>query len=237
MGLVLHQLVKRGSPFLIGPNVSILDMKTGVVSYGAPEWSLTQAALADMRDELYGLPIWAFAGSSDAKVLDAQAGAETMFSIITSMLSRSNVIHDVGFLEFGSTSSLETLVLADEMVAMSRHFVEGIPVSEETLGLDVIDRVSRNGENSIFLSEPHTFEHFHQAHFLPHLFDRNHFESWNEEGAEDVYTRCNEEAKKLLREHQVNPKPSDILNEIDSILWENFENWEKAKVAPIKSLR
>ena len=122
VGLTVHQLAGRGSPFLFGPNVSVLDMKSTVVSYGCPEWSLTQAALADMRDELYGLPIWAFAGASDAKVMDAQAGAEAMFSIINAMLSRCNLIHDVGFLEYGSTSSLEMVTMANELVAMSRFF-------------------------------------------------------------------------------------------------------------------
>lgn len=87
VGLVIHQLAGKGSPFLFGPNVSVLDMKSTVVSYGGPEWSLTQAALADMRDEIYGLPIWAYAGASDAKIMDAQAGAEAMFSIISAMLS------------------------------------------------------------------------------------------------------------------------------------------------------
>ncbi|MDY6844587.1 MAG: trimethylamine methyltransferase family protein, partial [Thermodesulfobacteriota bacterium] len=98
VGLVVHQMTSEGSPFLFGPNVSVLDMKSTVVSYGCPEWSLTQAALADMRDEIYGLPIWAFAGASDAKVMDAQAGAEAMFSIINALLSRCNVIHDMGYL-------------------------------------------------------------------------------------------------------------------------------------------
>ncbi|MCL0069472.1 trimethylamine methyltransferase family protein, partial [Dehalococcoidia bacterium] len=128
VGLVVHQLAGKGSPFLFGPNVSVLDMKSTVVSYGCPEWSLTQAALADMRDEIYGLPIWAYAGASDAKVMDAQAGAEAMFSIVTAMLSRSNLIHDVAFLEFGSTSSLEMLTMANELIAMSRFFTTGIPV-------------------------------------------------------------------------------------------------------------
>ena len=133
VGLVVHQQVGKGSPFLFGPNVSALDMRSAVVSYGCPEWSLTQAALADMRDEIYGLPIWAYGGASDAKVMDAQSGAEAMFSIITAMLSRCNLIHDVGFLEYGSTSSLEMVTMANELVAMSRVFVRGIPVNDEKL--------------------------------------------------------------------------------------------------------
>ena len=218
VGLVIHQLAGKGSPFLFGPNVSALDMKSTVVSYGCPEWSLTQAALADMRDEIYGLPIWAYAGASDTKVMDTQAGAEAMFSIISSMLSRCDVIHDVGFLEYGSTSSLEMVVMANELVAMSHFFTDGIPVNSETLALDAIERVAHGGPGSIFLTDDHTFEHFMQAQFLPVLLDRNRYDSWKEAGATNLYQRCNSEVKRILAEHEVEPKTKEILEEIDLIL-------------------
>jgi trimethylamine--corrinoid protein Co-methyltransferase len=218
VGLVVHQLAGKGSPFLFGPNVSTLDMKSTVVSYGCPEWSLTQAALADMRDEIYGLPIWAYAGASDAKVMDAQAGAEAMFSIISSMLSRCNVIHDVGFLEYGNTSSLEMVVMANELIAMSRFFIEGIPVNQETLALEAIERVAGGEPGSIFLMDDHTFEHFMRAQFLPVLLDRNRYDLWKEAGAIDLYQRCNLEARRILSEHQVEPKLDEIIKGINRII-------------------
>jgi trimethylamine--corrinoid protein Co-methyltransferase len=218
VGLVVHQLAGKGSPFLFGPNVSTLDMKSSIVSYGGPEWSLTQAALADMRDELYGLPIWAYAGASDAKVMDAQAGAEAMFSIITAMLSRANIIHDVGFLEYGNTSSLEMVTMANELIAMSRFFTGGIDINQETLALETIERVVRGGPGSIFLMDDHTFEHFMQAQFLPKLLDRSRYDSWEESGATDLYKHCNIEAKRILSEHQVEPKSNEVLEGIARIL-------------------
>ena len=218
VGLTVHQLAGRGSPFLFGRNVSVLDMKSTVVSYGCPEWSLTQAALADMRDELYGLPIWAFAGASDAKVMDAQAGAEAMFSIINAMLSRCNLIHDVGFLEYGSTSSLEMVTMANELVAMSRFFAGGIEVNDETLALEAIERIINGGPGSMFLMDDHTFEHFMHAQFLPKLMDRSRYDAWKESGSMDLYRRCNIEAKRILSEHQVEPKPDEVLKGIDQIL-------------------
>jgi len=218
VGLVVHQMAGKGSPFLFGPNVSALDMKSTVVSYGCPEWSLSQAALADMRDELYGLPIWAYAGASDAKVMDAQAGAEAMFSIITAMLSRCNLIHDVGFLEYGSTSSLEMVTMANELIAMSRFFVNGIPVNEQTLALEAIERVATGGTGSIFLMDDHTFDNFRQAMFLPELLDRSRYDAWVSEGANDLYRRCNAEARRILTERQVEPKPEEVLSQIEHIL-------------------
>jgi trimethylamine--corrinoid protein Co-methyltransferase len=192
-------------------------MRYAIVSYGAPEWSLTQAALADMRDELYGLPIWSFAGASDSKVMDAQAGAESMFSIITAMLSRCNLIHDGGYLEYGNTSSLETVTMNNELVAMSRSFVEGITIDEVNLAFDAIERVA-NEAGSLFLMDDHTFEYFMKAQFLPRLLDRARYDAWQESGEMDMYQRCNAEAKRVLAEHQVEPKPGAVLDEIDRIL-------------------
>jgi len=217
VGLTVHQLAGEGSPFLFGPNVSVLDMKHTIVSYGAPEWSFTQAALADMRDEIYGLPIWAFAGSTDSKVLDAQAGAESMFSIATAMLSRCNLIHDGGYLEYGNTSSLEMVTMNNELVAMSRSFVDGMPINEDALAFDAIGRVAQE-PGAIFLMDDHTFEHFMQAQFLPKLLDRSRYDAWEEAGGMDLYKRCNAEAKRVLAEHVVEPKPDEVLEKIKEIV-------------------
>lgn len=213
VGLIIHQLTRPGAPFLFGPNVSALDMKSAVVSYGCPEWSLTQAALADMRDEIYGLPIWAFGGASDAKMVDAQAGAEAMFSIVTAMLSRCNLIHDVGYLEYGSTSSLEMVTIADELIAMARHFTQGIPVNKETLALDALDRVKAAGGRGVFLTDDHTFDHFEEALFLPDLLDRSRYDTWAAEGSRDLCQRSNTKARELLATHQPEPALEPGLND------------------------
>ena len=217
-GLTIHQLAGKGMPFLFGPNVSILDMKSGVISYGCPEWSLTQAALAQMRDEIYGLPVWAYAGATDSKTVDAQAGAESMFSIATSMLSRCNLIHDVGYIEYGNTSCLEMVTLGNELVEMCKFFVQGILVNEDTLAIDAIRRVGTGESGEIFLSDEHTFKHFITAQFLPKLLNRSYYHEWKKEGAIDLYKRCNIETKRILAEHQIQPKSLDVLNKIQKII-------------------
>jgi trimethylamine--corrinoid protein Co-methyltransferase len=213
VGLIIHQKIQPGAPFLFAPNVSALDMKSAVVSYGCPEWSLTQAALADMRDELYGLPIWSFGGASDSKSVDAQAGAEAMFSITTAMLSRCNLIHDVGYLEYGNTSSLEMVTMADELIAMVRHFTQGILVNEDTLALDALQRVKDAGAKGIFLTDDHTFDHFESALFLPELLDRSRFDTWQNEGAPDLYQKSNNRAREILAQHRLQPEMSHALSQ------------------------
>ncbi len=223
VGLVVHQLAGKGAPFLFAPNVSVLDMKDTVISYGCTEWNLTQAALADMRNEIYDIPIWAYAGATDSKVIDAQAGAEGMMSVLTAMLSRCNMIHDVGYIESGHTSSLEMLVMADELVAMSRYFTDGIEVNENTLALDVVDRVAKGPDGTMFLTDQHTFDNFKTAHLLPDLMDRARYDSWLTEGGKDLYTRCNEKVRHLLETYEVKQKPEKILKEIRGITGKNAE--------------
>jgi trimethylamine---corrinoid protein Co-methyltransferase len=97
--------------------------------------------------------------------------------------------------------------MADEMVAMAKFFAHGIPVNEQTLALDVIDRGCQGNGKCIFLSDPHTFTHFKTAHLMPDLMDRSRFETWEKQGKTDLFTRCNEKAKALLSSHKVKKTP------------------------------
>ncbi|NIS59710.1 MAG: trimethylamine methyltransferase [Proteobacteria bacterium] len=213
-GMVIHQLRKPGAPFLYGYNVSIVDMRTAIVSYGNPEWSLTAAAQADMA-RYYRLPSWGFAGASDSKTLDAQAGLEAIFSVYNAMLSRSNLVHDVGYLEFGTTSSMELVILVDEVIAMCRRFMEGIPVNERTLAMDAIERATTKGG---FIDDDHTLENWRDAQYQPKRLDRRQYDLWFNSGKLDLYDRLNQEAKKIMATHVAEPKPSNTIKDIERIL-------------------
>ncbi len=93
-----------------------------------------------------------------------------------------------------------------------------IEVNDETLAFEAIERVINGGPGSMFLMDDHTFEHFMHAQFLPKLVDRSRYDSWEESGSMDFYRRCNIEAKRILSEHQVEPKPDEVLKGIDQIL-------------------
>ena len=74
----------------------------------------------------YNLPAWSAAGASDSKVVDAQAGIEMTFSILTNLLAGATLVHDVGYIEYGSTSSMEALVIADEVIREARYLAGGM---------------------------------------------------------------------------------------------------------------
>jgi trimethylamine:corrinoid methyltransferase-like protein len=69
-------------------------------------------------------------------------------------------------------------------------------VDEDTLALDVIDRVARNGSSgAIFIGDSHTFKHFKKALFHPELSDLSRFEHSEANGSKEMQRRCNENAR------------------------------------------
>lgn len=216
VGLVLTQLVRRGSPFVYGMNTAALDMKSAIVSYGSPEWSLGMPAWTDMARH-YGLPTWGYAGATDSKVVDAQAGIEASISIMSAFLSRCNLVHDVGYIEYGTTSSMEMVVVADEIIRDVRFIMEGLPVNELTLAREAIAQV-RPGSG--FLADQHTLDNWEWAQWRPRLIDRMRYDKWVENGSKDMATRANERARQILDEHEVPPLPEAAEEEIEAVLGE-----------------
>ena len=168
-GLVLTQLVRPGTPFLYGMNVAALDMQSTIVAYGAPDWAQAMAAFSDMA-RFYKLPVWGGAGASDSKVVDAQAGFEATSTIMSAFMSRCNVVHDVGYIEYGSTSSMEMLVICDEIIRHTRFIVDGVEVSERTLAREAIHRARPGGG---FFADDHTLENWKEAQWRPRVVDRH----------------------------------------------------------------
>jgi trimethylamine--corrinoid protein Co-methyltransferase len=66
--------------------------------------------------------------------------------------------------------------------------------------------------------DDHTYDHFMDALFLPKLLDRSRYDAWKNEGALNLYNRCNKEAKRILTEYEVDSKPDAVLKEIEQIL-------------------
>jgi trimethylamine--corrinoid protein Co-methyltransferase len=214
LGLVLSNLKKPGMPLVMGGVQTIMDMMTSTYSYGAPELSLASAASTDISKWL-GLPMFSTGGCSDSKVVDEQAAIEATFSLYTAMLSGASLIHDVGYLESGLNGSLQMLVLCDEIIDMVKHVGRGIRVDEETLCVDVIDRVGPGGQ---YLSEDHTLENYRKDFWFPKLMDRSGYESWLAEGGKTLRERVDEKMNQILETHRPAPIDEALTREMKSII-------------------
>ena len=88
---------------VFGSGSGPLDMKTTVASYSSPEFMLHCKGMAKLGQHLYHLPTWGFAGCSDSKMADLQAGVDSSLWILWTALSGANLVHDAGYVESGMT--------------------------------------------------------------------------------------------------------------------------------------
>jgi len=204
-GVVLSQLIRPGVPVVLNNSSSTADMKTLGLTVGAPECALVCIGTAQMA-RFYGWPCRSGGTISDAKIVDAQAGAESMANLLTSALTGTNyILHAAGIMESYMVSSLEKFVLDDENCGIVKHIRKGIPVNEDTLAFDAI----KQGQQAGFLTQSHTFQHY-KSFYEPRIYDRNTYTLWKERGSEDIAVVANRVWKKRVDSY-VKPELSQDL--------------------------
>ncbi|MDR0355175.1 MAG: trimethylamine methyltransferase family protein [Deltaproteobacteria bacterium] len=209
MGLILTQLVSPGTPVIYGHMPSILDMKTTVGSYGAYEFHLLIAAGAELSNYL-GLPFFGTAGCSDAKFLDEQAVAELTMEIMSTTLSKANLIHDVGVLDHCNSVSPEAVVLSNDLIEGLKVFARGVgEINEKTLALDLMEKIGPGGS---YVTDPHTAKNFRKV-FYSGLFSRKMKNPDKSEVREKILAVIN----KAVNEHQVPELDSSVLADLAKI--------------------
>ena len=124
-GLVLTQLVRRGTPVLLGPIPAVTDMRTGRYLSGAAEFGLANAAMAQIA-QFYNLPVYNSAGMTDAMAPDIQAGFEKAMSVVLTALAGSNFIHHAaGMLESMNAVAPRQFVIDNDILGMALRVLRG----------------------------------------------------------------------------------------------------------------
>jgi len=209
-GLVLAQLKREGAPIILTGGVNdMMDMKTTVDAYADPT---NRAMLVELAHR-YNLPIFGLTGCSDSKVPDEQAAAEAAFSIMLETLAGAQMAHDVGYLEGGMCNSIEQIVICDELISYTRHFMHGMEINDETLALDLINEIGPDGN---YLSSEHTLKHYTKD-WYPKLFDRRNYDDWKARGEKTLRQRAKEKALKILATYKPEPLPAEIQKQLDEI--------------------
>lgn len=213
-GLVIHQLKRPGAPFVFGAGMSPIDMQSMQPTYSAPEAMMAQAGLCQIGRSLYNLPTWGFGGCSASKVPDEQAVNEAASYIMMAGWMGTNLVHDVGYLEFGLTYSFEMLMLCNEFIGQVRRMMDGIAVNAETLAVDAVKRV---GPGGTFLSDDHTLQYF-RDNWSPDLTNRHTFDRWQARGATTMRDRAKQKIDDILANHAPPAFDADVETCIDRIL-------------------
>jgi trimethylamine--corrinoid protein Co-methyltransferase len=200
-GLVIHQLKSEGAPFVLGMGPAVLDMRTSQCSYNAPEYLMGHQAAIEMS-LYYDLPNWGYGGTTDSQIPDQQAVFEAGLEAFMAVSAGSNLNHDVGYMDFGRTGSLELIVILDEIIDLVRRISRGIPVNEDTLAVDALPTVGSNGN---FLMHPHTLKHLRSTQWCSNLISRMGYDKWQSAGATSLLQRAGRRLQEILSVHRPEP--------------------------------
>lgn len=166
-GLVIHQLKQPGAPFIFGGMASVMDMKSMVFSYGAPEFQRGNSMMAEIAHAL-DLPNFGTGGTSDAQTLDGQALLEAATSLMMAHLCGADLVHDIGLLGSATLLIPEMIVASDHLAQMIQHLLADVSVEAADIALDLFSSGAISGA---YVSDAYTRANFRQV-WYPDMFSR-----------------------------------------------------------------
>ena len=214
-GVALTQIISPGTPVVYGSTSTNLHMKTGSPSIGSPELALVVTATAQLARH-YGLPSRGGGALTDANSPDAQAGFESMMSLLTTANSGIDfVLHAGGIVSSYLAFSYEKFVLDDEMCGMMRRYRRGIAVTPDTLAYDLIAKLGPGGN---FMMERHTVKRCRTESWQPAVASRVDLSTWQESGRLDAAENARQRWQRLLAEHRDPPLDATTASQLKSFI-------------------
>ena len=147
-------------------------------------------------------------------------GHEKTLTALFPALAGANVIYGLGNTESGVLMDYGQMVMDNEFAGMIKFALQGIPVSDATLAVDVIREV---GSFRDYLSHDHTMEFMRTHQSLPELIDRTGRREWQAAGAKTIYEKSWDKALDIIATHRPPPLPEDVRQELEQIIDETAE--------------
>jgi trimethylamine--corrinoid protein Co-methyltransferase len=198
-GITMAQVVRPGAPVLFGGAPATFHMKIASSPMAAIEAQQLDVAYVAVAKRL-GLPTQSYMALSEAKEVDAQAGAETFGSALLAALAGVNSVSGPGMLDFLLVFSLAKLVLDDEWCGQALRFVADVAPADDLPARSLVDQVL--AEQHLLMAE-HTTAHWPSSLYLPgRVVDRDNREGWLRAGGRDAYRRAVAEVDRRLAAYE-----------------------------------
>jgi len=205
-GVCVTQLIRPGMPVCYGGIPHAFDMNTSQLIFSGPEEAIFGVAMTQIGKH-YGLPVYINVGLADAKRPDAQAGVEIAATLVLGAAAGADIFGHLGISGSDQASSLDMLVLQDEVISYTESVLREVDFSEEALAVKEIEEVGPGGN---YLARDFTATHFRQELWFPKLFDRHSYPDWQEKGASSMEERCRRRKKEILRKHVSSPIDQEL---------------------------
>ena len=227
-GVVMAQLVNPGAPVIFGGAPTAFDMRYGTTPLGAVETMMLNIGL-DQVGKYLKMPTEGYIGASDAKRPDSQSGLEAGIGLVLGALAGANLITGVGMLDLETTTSLEKLVIDNEICGMAYRLVRGVTPRGKRLAEDLFTEGVFEGKH--FLTSPTTLKWFKEEISYPGpVISREDDQVWMKKGATTAEQRAKEVVKKILATHEPEPLDKDIDRELVHIMTKEAEKYGMSKL-------
>ncbi|GAB4537650.1 MAG: glycine betaine--corrinoid protein methyltransferase [Anaerolineae bacterium] len=201
-GLALFQAANPGTPIIYGTGASQLDMHTGRYAASANGHSL-RLGLRDLA-RFYDLPVNMGGLSTSSYTLDALYGYEATAAGLLACLAGADEIYSVGLLGSAQVLSLEKMVLDNHMARQLEIMVQPVPLDDEHLQADLIERVGIGGH---YLKQRET-----------RAFTRQEYVSVWPPAGKAMLEVARAEAFDILHNHQPPSLPPGTLDQIEVLV-------------------
>jgi trimethylamine--corrinoid protein Co-methyltransferase len=189
-GLTMSQLMREGTPVVLGSLPAVFDMR-GMGSYYEARSYLIDLACAEMM-AFYRLPHCGTSGSGMGWGADVIAAGHQWLNHLVSCVGKVGLVPFVGD-NLGSKAFSPTVVVyADEVIAQARLFAGGFGLDADSVALEEMIDVGPGGS---FLTSDLTLRLFRRAAFQSEIFPNLTLEKWQEMGRP--------EAGRVLRQRTV----------------------------------
>jgi len=213
-GICITQLIRPGMPVCYGGICHAFDMRTTQLIFSGPEQAIFGVAMTEMG-KYYGLPIYINVGLTDSKRPDAQAGLEAGITLMLGAAAGADIFGHMGISGVDQASSLDILVMQDEVISFVESVMRQVDFSDDALALDEIEAVGPGGR---FIDRHHTVQHFRKELWFPRLLDREYYDAWLDEGAMSTEERCRQRKEEILATHEPEPISEDLSRALDEVV-------------------
>lgn len=211
--VALAQMAAPGAPVIYGSQSTTADPRNGSIAIGSPEGALCYNYCAQLA-KYYELPSRAGGALSDAKVVNAQAGYESMMTYLACRQSGVNlIVHGAGILDSYTCVSFEKVMMDFEVMEYVNRYLIDIEVDEESIPEELIDEL---GHEAGYLLSEHTLDHCHSEPLIPSLAVRG--ASMDPKGQYEENIK--KQMDRLLDKYEKPQKDAAVLEKMRKILLE-----------------
>jgi len=205
-GLVISQVIKEGSPVILGMLPAYFEMKTMINFYDSQSM-LMNLACAELMAH-YQIPWCGTSGSGTGWGPDLLAAETYWMNHLTVTMTKGGLSPFVGDTQTSKAFSATNTVYVHEIIRQALDYAGGFRLDAVSVGLDEIHEAGPSGH---YLTSPTTLENYKTAYYSSPIFPRYAMETWVEKGHPAAVDVLRQYTTELLCDLQVPEDHEEIM--------------------------